>query len=89
MTLQLLVENALKHNVASQKKPIYISITEKNDHILVSNNLQLITIKKDSTGLGLSNIIERYKYLTDLSVKVSKTNDHFEVQLPKLTQINP
>jgi LytS/YehU family sensor histidine kinase len=88
MTLQLLVENALKHNVASQKKPIYISITEEVDFIKVRNNLQVINIKKDSTGLGLSNIIERYKYLTDQAVEVVKTESHFEVRLPKLTEAN-
>jgi hypothetical protein len=53
---------------------------------MVSNNLQAILIKKDSTGLGLSNIIERYQYLSDRSVEVVKTEDHFTVKLPKLIQ---
>lgn len=81
MTLQLLVENAVKHNIASRKKPLKVEIFSKNGHLCVRNNLQ---IKKNvpSTGIGLQNIRKRYQFLIDQDIQVLKTEAVFEVNLP-------
>lgn len=83
LALQLLVENAIKHNVISEKDPLTIDIEILNDSCTVRNNLKEKKVK-DSTGIGLSNIISRYQYLTDAEVKITKTEDYFEVQIPLL-----
>lgn len=87
LTLQLLVENALKHNTASQKRPLSIQIEEKDGQIRVSNNIQKVTIQKDSTGIGLPNIVDRYAYLNDKPVEIDQTADTFTVSLPILHKI--
>jgi LytS/YehU family sensor histidine kinase len=81
LTLQLLVENALKHNRASEKEPLHIRISSENGNLVVSNNLQL---KKTtfSTGTGLANLNERYKLLFGKEVTVEKAEDEFRVLLP-------
>ncbi|NPA36244.1 MAG: histidine kinase [Chlorobi bacterium] len=81
LTLQLLVENALKHNKASEKEPLNISIFMENDNLVVSNNLQL---KKTTygTGTGLKNLNERYKLLYGKEIRIEKTEDEFRVVLP-------
>lgn len=81
MGLQLLVENALKHNIATKTNPLTISISSTSDSITVRNNLN----KKDvpfSTRQGLENIFKRYKLLTDIQVVVEKTDKDFIVTLP-------
>ena len=81
LTLQLLVENALKHNRASEKEPLHIRISSENGNLVVSNNLQL---KKTtfSTGTGLANLNERYKLLFGKEVTVAKADEEFRVLLP-------
>lgn len=83
LSLQLLVENAIKHNIISNKKPLKISIHKgKNGSLLVSNNLQPKLQKMPSTGTGLSNIKERYQLLTDKQVDIIQTQDNFTVSIP-------
>lgn len=82
LSLQLLVENAVKHNIISSKKPLLITIAPSNNKLIVANNLQPKIQVAKSTGTGLANIKSRYKILTDLSVEVIKTNDQFKVELP-------
>jgi len=81
MSIQMLVENAVKHNIASRKKPLTIKISSDNHFISVKNNLQLKNFQI-STGIGLDNIKSRYKYLTAQDVNINRTNDHFEVKIP-------
>lgn len=85
ITLQLLIENAIKHNVASAAQPlhirIYISDTGK---LTVSNNIQLIRTNIPSTKLGLENIRNRYRLLSDLPTTIKKENGQFMVELPLL-----
>lgn len=84
LSLQILVENAIKHNVISAQKPLNINIFIKNDKfIVVENNLQR-KIDVDSTNTGLLNIINRYKFLSSDSVNISKNNNKFAVELPLL-----
>ncbi|WP_192348740.1 sensor histidine kinase [Algoriphagus sp. Y33] len=79
--LQLLVENAVKHNLVSLKKPLQIRIFQQNNEIIVSNNLQ----KKDSMGLrygiGLTNLKKRYELLGHDSVRVAYVQNSFQVTI--------
>lgn len=82
LALQMLIENAIKHNIISKDKPLLINILiEKNSYLVVENNLQKKS-DEPSTKLGLSNIIERYKFLTSKDVEISETSDKFAVALP-------
>ena len=83
MTLQLLVENAIKHNVISVKKPLDILISsEEQDYITVSNNLQKKTSAVESSEIGLKNIISRYAYLSSKTVEILETETTFIVKVP-------
>lgn len=83
MTLQLLVENAVKHNVVSAARPLSIRIaTDKNACISVSNNLQKKSTAVVSSEIGLKNIISRYAYLTAEPVVVEENEHEFLVKIP-------
>lgn len=84
MSLQMLIENAIKHNVVAEDQPLHIQIIEQDAYLEVRNNLQEKRLQEASSGLGLSNIQERYKYLSEQEVKISKTDTHFIVRLPLL-----
>ena len=85
LSLQILVENAVKHNIISNKKPLKIKIEKgENDNLLVSNNLQIKSQKMPSTGTGLSNIKSRYEILTDRKVDIHHTSENFAVSIPLL-----
>ena len=81
-SLQLLVENAIKHNVVSASKPLNILVSTSNGNLTVTNNLQKKNQIVESTGIGLNNIKNRYKLLTDKLVSVSETNFQFSVSIP-------
>lgn len=86
MALQMLVENAIKHNVIAKDEPLSITINLTDEQIEVSNNLQVKNIiKEDSNGVGLSNIKARYEFLTETPVTVDKSNGQFTVTLPMIT----
>lgn len=85
VTLQLLLENAIKHNISTIKNPLRLSIERyKEGKIIVRNNLQPINIDYRSTGMGLKNIRERYQLLQGKIPEVIITETSFEVQLPLL-----
>ena len=86
LSLQLLLENAVKHNVVSASKPLHIQVMEKDGRLLVTNNLQPKEVVKKSSGVGLHNIRQRYEILSDQSVVVKADNSHFSVYLPILFQ---
>jgi histidine kinase len=85
MSLQLLVENALKHNIAEPTQPLIINIKEQGNALLIVNNLQLRKEKKPSTQIGLSNLTERYRLLGQPLPEIEKTAEYFRVTLPLLT----
>lgn len=88
LTLQMLVENAIKHNVISRQKPLTISIRSKNDdYLVVENNLQPKKTKEPSTKFGLQNINTRFELLTKRKVLVEDKNGSFRVSIP-LTKYN-
>ena len=84
LTLQLLVENAVKHNVISREKPLTVEIFIENNYIAVSNNLQPKQQPEPSTGVGLHNIVNRYKLLTEKEVKINRYGLQFTVAVPLL-----
>lgn len=84
MALQMLVENAIKHNEISSEKKLTITIIAKDQWLTVVNNFQVRINKEESSKTGLQNIIERYGYFTNREVVVSQTADFFEVKIPLL-----
>jgi len=83
-TLQMLIENAIKHNIASKKSPLTILLEKHDDYISVTNTLQKKEIEEESTKIGLKNIVSRYKLLSDKPVKIEETESRFIVKLPIL-----
>ncbi len=85
-SLQLLLENIIKHNLVSEESPLYIEIkTTDANTLVVKNNLQPKIGVEESTGLGLKSIDERYHLLYKRNIKISRTSDSFIVELPLLT----
>ena len=82
LTLQLLLENAIKHNVISKKYPLHIYISIVKDELIVKNGLQLKEVKEHSNEMGLKNIISRYNFLTTRVVEVSNNDVEFTVKIP-------
>jgi LytS/YehU family sensor histidine kinase len=86
LSIQILLENAIKHNEVSAEYPLSISIKRESDYLIVENSLRLKTSPlEESSGLGLANIQRRYEFLMDKPVMVSKTETKFEVKIPVLT----
>lgn len=85
VTLQMLVENAIKHNEISKEHQLHIVIEKKNKTILIRNNCnQITTPKRDSTGLGLNNITARYALLSKKNVVIETKDNEFSVTIPIL-----
>ena len=85
LSLQLLLENCIKHNFATSSKPLIIKIYSENDTLCIENNLQIREQIKESSGIGLSNIVQRYSLLTKKNVFIEKSEDYFKVKLPVLS----
>jgi LytS/YehU family sensor histidine kinase len=86
-SLQLLIENAIKHNIISRQKPLFISVhTNGNNTLVVSNNLQPKKSIETSTGIGLQNIIKRYKLVSNKEVIVQNNTGQFSVALPLINK---
>jgi len=84
MVIQLLVENAIKHNIISSQKPLSIKIFIENEYLIISNNLQLKSSREISSKTGLDNIRKRYEYLTNTKVLIEDTPEFFKVEIPLL-----
>lgn len=84
LALQILIENAIKHNIISASKPLYIYMGVFNEKFIVKNNLQRKQVMNESNGIGLNNIVHRYSFLTESEVEITETNDEFTVALPLL-----
>ncbi|WP_027378615.1 2TM domain-containing protein [Chryseobacterium daeguense] len=85
LSLQLLLENCIKHNFATSSKPLIIRIFSENDILCIENNLQVREQIKESSGIGLANIVQRYSLLTKRNVFIEKSEDYFKVKLPILS----
>ncbi len=82
VTLQILIENALKHNIADRAKPLSIEILTIGDYLVVSNNLQTRKLVETSNKQGLENLKSLYRFLTDRPVVIEKTDEQFFVKVP-------
>lgn len=86
LSLQLLLENAVKHNMVTTSKPLHIKIYEREGNLVVENNLQPKQIVKKSSGVGLENIKQRYNLLSTKRVFINQQANRFAVSIPMLTK---
>jgi two-component system, LytTR family, sensor kinase len=82
LSLQILMENAIKHNIVSGERPLRIDVFAQNGRLIVSNNLQKKNQLNESTGIGLENIRNRYRLLSDKHVVVTENSSDFTVSIP-------
>ena len=82
VTLQILIENAVKHNTTSKDSPLVIRIKTESDFLLVENNLQLKNAVEISNRHGLENLKSLYRYISDKDVRVIETLDSFTAKIP-------
>lgn len=82
LTLQILIENAIKHNVASMQHPLKIRIYNTGRELIISNNFQPKQSVSHSTGTGLDNIAQRYQLLFGQEIVIEKNAADFSVKLP-------
>lgn len=86
LSLQLLLENTIKHNVVSEQRPLHIKIYIENNYLIVANNLQKKEILQERKGVGLQNIVNRYGLISERKVLVEETQTEFKVKIPILTK---
>ena len=86
LSLQLLLENCIKHNFATSSKPLNIRIFTEGKFLCIENNLQVREQLKESAGIGLANIVQRYALLTNDNVFIEKTEQTFKVKIPILIE---
>lgn len=88
LSLQILVENAVKHNTFDNESPLKIEILNDKGKIVVRNNISLSIPKTDSLKIGLNNLRKRYSYLTENSIQII-SNKYFIVKIPVLKNNKP
>jgi two-component system, LytTR family, sensor kinase len=81
-TLQLLIENAIKHNIVSLERPLQIRLYSEKDTIIVENDLQPKIESEVSLKVGLNNISERYSHLLEKEIMIEADEKTFKVKLP-------
>lgn len=86
LSLQLLLENTIKHNVVSEKKPLHIRIYVENNYLIIENNLQKKEVLQDRKGVGLQNIVNRYGLISERKVLIEESQEFFKVKIPILTK---
>ncbi len=90
LSLQLLIENAIKHNIVSKSKPLHIQVlfSKDNKYLIVRNNIQRKIQSVESTGMGLDNIKKRIAFFTEDLLIVSTHDNNFEVRIPLIERSN-
>lgn len=86
LSLQLLLENAIKHNHATAEQPLHIRVYAAGSQLIVENNLQARAQVAERAGIGLANIVQRYALLTKDSVIIEESDQYFRIKLPVLTE---
>ena len=86
LSLQLLLENTVKHNIVSEQKPLHIRIFIDGDYLAIQNDFQKKEVLQDRAGVGLQNIISRYGIITRRKVLIEQTEQMFTVKIPILTK---
>jgi sensor histidine kinase YesM len=84
MSLQLLIENAVKHNAITSDNPLTITIRSSGDYLLIYNNIVARTRVEESTGIGLKNLQQKYNIISQQSIEIENKNLQFTVKLPLL-----
>ncbi|WP_344826755.1 sensor histidine kinase [Chryseobacterium ginsenosidimutans] len=87
-TLQLLVENCIKHNIVSQSKPLHIKIYTSDNRIVIENPIQKKMTTEDSLGIGLDNVKLRYKHLLEQEIQINSDEKIFQIKLPLIHEYN-
>lgn len=87
MTLQLLIENAVKHNEVSEAFPLRISVRKSNDWLEVENNLQPKSVGDDSKKTGLKNITQQFAFFSKKPIKINTSDDRYMVRVPILKSL--
>ncbi|MFY0650761.1 MAG: histidine kinase [Cyclobacteriaceae bacterium] len=87
LSLQLLIENAIKHNKVTKSDPLKIVIRNEDHYLIVENNLQRRETNENSTGIGLSNLTERYKLMTDQLPEFIVTDNSYIAKIPLIKEI--
>ena len=82
LALQILVENAVKHNEISETHPLRVEVYCKEDYIVVQNPIQPRSTLSENSGYGLQNLEKRYTLLKKNKISIQKKNDIFMVKLP-------
>ena len=86
LSLQLLLENTVKHNVVSEQRPLHIRIFAEGDYLAIQNDYQKKEVLQDRQGVGLQNIINRYGIITNRKVLIEQNEQTFTVKIPILTK---
>ena len=86
ITIQILIENACKHNIISTTDPLSINVVIDNNKVIVSNNIAPRPIPADSTGLGLKGLKEKYKIIANKKIEIKQTDTTFSVAVPLMTR---
>lgn len=86
LSLQLLLENTVKHNVVSEQRPLHIRIFIEGDYLVIQNDYQKKEVLQDRQGVGLQNIINRYGIITNRKVLIEQNENTFTVKIPILTK---
>ena len=86
LSLQLIVENAIKHNIIDHSNKLEITIKTENNRLVITNNYQPKQSKSKSSGFGLKNITERYSYFTDEKLSFGKIDKEYVVKIPLLNE---
>jgi len=86
LSLQLLLENTVKHNVVSEQRPLHIRIFMEGDYLAIQNDYQKKEILQERKGVGLQNIINRYGIITNRKVLIEQNEKTFTVKIPVLTK---
>jgi sensor histidine kinase YesM len=84
LSIQILIENAIKHNHFTEKNPLNIEIKVIEEHVTVSNNRHIKQFEIQSSQIGLKNLSERYKLITNSVISITDNKDYFRVTLPIL-----
>ena len=80
--IQILVENAIKHNIATFQKPLVIEVSQEEDWLVVKNNYQPKPNAEDSTGIGQKNLMKRYSLVSDVLPEFAHEGDHYYAKIP-------
>lgn len=86
LSLQLLLENTVKHNVVSEQRPLHIRIFIEGEYLVIQNDFQKKEVIQSRQGVGLQNIVNRYGIITNRKVLIEQNESMFMVKIPILTK---